>query len=168
MGRRDGAVGSAKLAERLAMLSQTELFTGAQGRFDDGVSDHGQRRAVGDFHRMTAKPAVADRRQVHAFVRDIPMQVEDPSWATLCGIADRLDELRGLPMSIVWGERDWCFDGVFRAAWEHRFPRASVQRIPDAGHYVFEDAPAAVLEAARTLLGSSPLGPSPRHVGARP
>ena len=64
MGRRDGAVGSAKLAERLAMLSQTELFTGAQGRFDDGVSDHGQRRAVGDFHRMTAKPAVADRRQV--------------------------------------------------------------------------------------------------------
>lgn len=101
----------------------------------------------------------ADRRQVHEFVRDIPMAVKHPSWSTLCGIADRLDELRGLPMSIVWGERDWCFDGVFRSAWEHRFPRAPVQRLAGAGHYVFEDAPEAVLQAARALLDESPRGP---------
>lgn len=97
----------------------------------------------------------ARRRQVHEFVRDIPMEVKHPSWSTLCGIADRLTELRGLPMSLVWGDRDWCFDPVFRAGWEHRFPNARVHAVEDAGHYVNEDAPEAVLDAARALLASS-------------
>lgn len=101
----------------------------------------------------------AERGQVHAFVRDIPMHQDHPSWATLCGIADHLQDLRGLPMSIVWGDRDWCFDPVFRAGWQQRFPAAQVTALPDAGHYVFEDAPAVVLAALRELLAASPRGP---------
>lgn len=108
----------------------------------------------------------AERRQVHEFVRDIPMAVEHPSWATLCGIADHLDDLRGLPLSIVWGERDWCFDATFRSGWQQRFPAAKVRMLKDAGHYVFEDAPGAVLEALRELLQMSLHGATkwtPRH-----
>ncbi len=98
----------------------------------------------------------AERGQVHAFVRDIPMHQDHPSWATLCQVADHLQDLRGLPMSIVWGDRDWCFDPVFRAGWQQRFPAARVTALADAGHYVFEDAPDAVLEALRRLLAESP------------
>lgn len=98
------------------------------------------------------------RRQVHAFVHDIPMKVEHPSWATLCQIADHLQDLRGLPMSLVWGDRDWCFDPVFRAAWEQRFPAATVHALPDAGHYVFEDAPEVVVAALRELVAAPLFG----------
>jgi pimeloyl-ACP methyl ester carboxylesterase len=94
----------------------------------------------------------AARRQVHAFVRDIPMRIEDPSWATLCEIADHLQDLRGLPMTLVWGDRDWCFDPGYRASWEHRFPAAKVHALADAGHYVFEDAPEVVSSALRELV----------------
>jgi len=104
----------------------------------------------------------ANRRQVHAFVQDIPMQVEHPSWSTLCQIADHLTDLRGLPMALVWGDRDWCFDDVFRAAWEHRFPTAKVHALADAGHYVFEDAPDVVASALRELTQASLFGVTER------
>jgi len=100
----------------------------------------------------------ATRRQVHTFVQDIPMQVAHPSWSTLCEIADHLQDLRGLPMTLVWGDRDWCFDPVFRASWEHRFPAAKVHALADAGHYVFEDAPEVVSGALRELVAAPLFG----------
>lgn len=104
----------------------------------------------------------AARRQVHTFVQDIPMRVEHPSWSTLCEIADHLQDLRGLPMTLVWGERDWCFDPVFRAAWEQRFPAAKVHKLGDAGHYVFEDAPEVVSSALRELVAAPLFGTGER------
>jgi pimeloyl-ACP methyl ester carboxylesterase len=104
----------------------------------------------------------AARRQVHTFVRDIPMQVSHPSWSTLCGIADHLQDLRGLPMTLVWGDRDWCFDPVFRAGWEHRFPAAKVHALADAGHFVFEDAPEVVARALQELAAAPLFGTGER------
>lgn len=93
-----------------------------------------------------------DRRQIDAFVRDIPMNERHPSWAELCRISDGLDGLRGLPMTIVWGDRDWCFDPLFRSVWEQRFPAAEVCALADAGHYLMEDAPDSVIDATRALV----------------
>ncbi|MEM9380932.1 MAG: alpha/beta fold hydrolase [Planctomycetota bacterium] len=93
----------------------------------------------------------ADREQIWRFVEDIPMHESHASWSTLSTIADHLASLRGLPMEIVWGMRDWCFTPLFLAGWEQRFPDANVARLDDVGHYVMEDAPEAVVEAIRAV-----------------
>ncbi|MEL6712388.1 MAG: alpha/beta fold hydrolase [Planctomycetota bacterium] len=97
----------------------------------------------------------ARREQVWRFVEDIPMRPEHPSWNDLVGIADRLESLRGLPMEIVWGMRDWCFSPSFLAKWRERFPGAAVTELPGAGHYVMEDAPESVALATRRVLGAA-------------
>jgi haloalkane dehalogenase len=80
------------------------------------------------------------RAALHAFVRDIPLRSGDPSWAELAAIERSLESFADRPVLLLWGERDWCFTGAFRAEWQRRFPRARVLRFEDAGHYVFEDA----------------------------
>lgn len=117
--------------------------------------------AVSRHDRMT--PAVragylqpydswAHRIAVHRFVQDIPLSPTHPSYATLVGIEDRLSRLQSHPMLLIWGEQDWCFTTEFLAEWEERFPDAQVMRIPDAGHYVFEDAHEQMLPRIRQFL----------------
>lgn len=80
------------------------------------------------------------------FVQDIPLHPSHPSYATLEHIDQGLSRLADRPMLLVWGERDFCFTSKFRAEWQRRFPQAS--HVPlDAGHYVLEDEPDAVLSA---------------------
>ncbi|MEM9801557.1 MAG: alpha/beta fold hydrolase [Planctomycetota bacterium] len=103
----------------------------------------------GEVKRALLAPYASprDREQVWRFVADIPMSDSHPSWKTLCGIADGLESLRGLPMELVWGMHDWCFRPEFLARWQQYFPDAGVRRLDDAGHYVCEDAPAALIDA---------------------
>jgi haloalkane dehalogenase len=86
------------------------------------------------------------------FVQDIPLEPGHPSWSTLLEIEEALPSFRDRPMLIVWGERDWCFTPSFRDEWQRRFPEAEVHRLPDAGHYVVEDAADRVLELVRAFL----------------
>lgn len=80
------------------------------------------------------------------FVQDIPMKPSHPSYPTLAHIDQGLTGLVDRPMLLVWGERDFCFTSAFRAEWQRRFPGA--RHVPlDAGHYVLEDEPDAVLSA---------------------
>lgn len=81
------------------------------------------------------------RIATHRFVLDIPMSPDHPSWNTLVAIEDGLPALRGKPMRLVWGERDWCFSPWFRKEFERRFPEARSFPLADVGHYVMEDAP---------------------------
>jgi haloalkane dehalogenase len=76
----------------------------------------------------------------------------DRSWNELVATAEGLELFADRPVAICWGERDWCFDAQFRAEWERRFPRAAVTRCEDAGHWVFEEAPAEVERALADLL----------------
>lgn len=107
----------------------------------------------------------ANREQVWRFVKDIPMRPAHPSWAKLCEISDGLESLRGLPMEIVWGMQDWCFSPEFKSTWEQRFPEAHVTELADAGHYVNEDAPEAVIAAIRRVRAVD--GHAPALEGAR-
>lgn len=72
------------------------------------------------------------------FVRDIPMNKEHPSFSTLQEIEEKLVTLK-CPKLILWGEKDFCFNGHFLKRWEGLYPQAKVVRFPKAGHYVFED-----------------------------
>lgn len=86
------------------------------------------------------------------FVQDIPMHSRIPSWPVIVEIEQRLPTLRGKPMLVCWGGRDFCFDDTFLAGWRERFPEAEVHRFADAGHYVLEDAGPEVIERVRAFI----------------
>jgi len=76
----------------------------------------------------------------HRFVLDIPMKPSHPTWDVIEAIDAGLTQLEDKPMAIAWGMKDWCFSPVFLEGWKQRFPKAEVLEIPDAGHYMWEDA----------------------------
>jgi haloalkane dehalogenase len=51
----------------------------------------------------------ANRRAVYGFVRDIPSGPRHPTWHMLSDIERGLPSFAGMPISLVWGMRDWCF-----------------------------------------------------------
>ncbi|PKL95055.1 MAG: alpha/beta hydrolase [Gammaproteobacteria bacterium HGW-Gammaproteobacteria-8] len=74
------------------------------------------------------------------FVQDIPLQPSDPAWAVLEQTESRLETLRGKPVLIGWGSKDFVFDDRVLARWREIFPEAELEYLKQAGHYVLEDA----------------------------
>lgn len=72
------------------------------------------------------------------FVRDIPMDDTHPSFSTLHSIEEKLPTLK-CPKLILWGEKDFCFNGHFLKRWQELYPKAQVVTYPKGGHYIFED-----------------------------
>ncbi len=93
-----------------------------------------------------------DRIAVLRFVQDIPLSPSHPSYATLQAIEESLPKFEKRPMLFVWGERDWCFTTEFLDEFERRFPQAETLRLPEAGHYVFEDAHEAIIPRVEQFL----------------
>jgi haloalkane dehalogenase len=73
------------------------------------------------------------------FVQDIPLHPGDPSHGLIEFIDRNLFRLKGIPMLILWGERDFVFDPDYLQQWRIRFPEAQYHRFKDAGHYLLED-----------------------------
>ena len=95
----------------------------------------------------------AHRIAVHEFVQDIPLGPAHRSYATLTEVEKSLEQFRDYPVQLIWGMKDWCFTPAdFLSEFRRRFPAAHTLEIPDAGHYVFEDAPEAVLQQSRRFL----------------
>jgi haloalkane dehalogenase len=86
----------------------------------------------------------ANRVAIHAFVKDIPMSADHPSWPTLTEVEAKLVLLKEKPMLILWGGRDFCFNDWFYHEWLRRFPRARRHYFARAGHYLLEDAGAEI------------------------
>lgn len=109
------------------------------------------------------------RRAVYEFVADIPTGPTSPTWRTLEGIESQLPELAGLPIRLVWGEKDWCFDtrclDRFCELWRDAAD-LSVRRVADAGHWMTEDAPGVCEEELRALLAAEPQRDRSRELGA--
>ena len=82
-----------------------------------------------------------NRIAILRFVQDIPLEATHPSRPLLDQIEKKLSCLQQHPMLIIWGGQDFCFtERDFLPEWRRRFPAARVQIIPEAGHYVVEDA----------------------------
>jgi haloalkane dehalogenase len=62
-----------------------------------------------------------------------------------------LESFRG-PMLIIWGMKDPFFGPPLLAEWRKRFPEAPVLEIPDAGHFLQEDAPEIIVPRIRSFL----------------
>ena len=64
--------------------------------------------------------------------------------------------LRDKPAALVFGKKDFALGSDATVArWRKEFPKASVVEIPDAGHFIQEDNPAACVAAIREILSSS-------------
>lgn len=64
-----------------------------------------------------------------------------------------LDRLRGKPAEMVWAMKDPAFGNEKTIArWQSHFPGAPVDRVPDAGHFIQEDAPERVAAAIRRVV----------------
>lgn len=100
----------------------------------------------------------ADRIATLRFVQDIPLVPSDRSYAVVKEVEDGLGRFAKTPLMLLWGEKDFVFDGRFLEEWQRRFPRAEVHRFPDAGHYVFEDAGREITGLVRRFLQAHPLG----------
>jgi haloalkane dehalogenase len=53
--------------------------------------------------------------------------------------------------------KDWCFSPHFLRRFQQLFPQAETLELPDAGHYLFEDAPENMLSRLRSFLQAHPL-----------
>ncbi|MEO0650468.1 MAG: alpha/beta fold hydrolase [Planctomycetota bacterium] len=102
----------------------------------------------------------SQRVAIDAFVLDIPMRPGHPSYDELVRIEEALPSLAHKPTALVWGERDWCFTTAFRDRYREFFPQAESVGLPDAGHWVLEDASDEVLDAIAGFLERHPL-PAP-------
>jgi haloalkane dehalogenase len=99
--------------------------------------------AVFDAYKK-AQPSPEARRGVAVFPRQI--RAARPLLERLAKTAPRA--LGDKPLELVWGMKDPAFgrDQVIEH-WQHDFPRARVTRLPNANHYIQEDAPEAVAAA---------------------
>jgi haloalkane dehalogenase len=90
-------------------------------------------------------PDYWSRAGMLAFQREIPLTEHDRSSALMGSIHERLETLT-VPVRLIWAMRDRVFQPVFLEQWLEIYPNAEVIRIPQAGHFVLEDDPDAVVE----------------------
>jgi haloalkane dehalogenase len=93
-----------------------------------------------------------NRIAILRFVQDIPLRKGDRCYDLVSEVQDGLARFPDVPMLICWGERDFVFDHHFLDEWMRRFPKAEVHRLPDAGHYVLEDAIEQIVPLVRDFL----------------
>lgn len=97
-------------------------------------------------------PTWSSRRAHLASVRQVPMTSRSPTWKLLQEI-DR--ELTGwlVPTQLIWGMRDPVFVPWFLREFERRLPNhAPSLQIPNAGHFLQDDAPEPIIERTREFL----------------
>lgn len=93
-----------------------------------------------------------NRIATHRFVQDIPRGQADPTWQRLEAIEAGLSQFADLPISMVWGMKDWCFRPECLERFERVWPNAESHRLADVGHYVVLEAQQQVNSLVREFL----------------
>lgn len=93
-------------------------------------------------------PTPESRIGTWVFPREIRM---NDAW--LAETERGLPRLGGKPVEMVWAMKDPAFGTEkFIARWQSYFPGAAVDRVPDANHFIQEDAPERVAAAVRRIV----------------
>jgi len=92
-----------------------------------------------------------NRKSVADFIRDIPLSTEDKSYELIDALERFLPEV-DVPVQILWGEKDFCFDTKYLTLMKQFFPNAEVFSWKDAGHLILEDIPLQVCAKLETFL----------------
>ncbi|MHB8970035.1 MAG: alpha/beta fold hydrolase [Pirellulaceae bacterium] len=94
------------------------------------------------------------RIAVDRFVQDIPATPQHPTWRTLAHIEQALEVFSTRPCQLIWGMQDWCFRPSCLDRFLQIFPSAEAHRLPDASHYVVEDAYEQIIPRMAHFLAS--------------
>ncbi|MBQ7650564.1 MAG: alpha/beta fold hydrolase [Victivallales bacterium] len=81
-----------------------------------------------------------DRIATQRFVQDLPLTPQDKSYTTFADIEAKLPLFKDIPVSLIWGEQDFCIHTGFMKRWQQIYPNAETHLFHDAGHYLLEDA----------------------------
>ena len=104
------------------------------------------------YHRDRLTPAVLNayrapfptpqsRLALLCWSRDIPVTETDPSYPEMKRIEEHLSLFAELPILLVWGVQDPVLSPRVLSWWQTRYPHAATREIPDASHFLQEDAP---------------------------
>ncbi|PIQ99080.1 MAG: alpha/beta hydrolase [Nitrospinae bacterium CG11_big_fil_rev_8_21_14_0_20_45_15] len=91
------------------------------------------------------------------FVQDIPMSASVPSYSVVQNIQSKLHLFKDHPIQIIWGKQDFCFNDHFLNKWKSYYPKANVDVMEEAGHYVVEDAHEQIVPLLKEFLSTNPL-----------
>ena len=128
-----------------AFLWLSFLFATRQWRRFDRQVRQGYLAPYDDWNHRVA---------IQRFVEDIPLEADHPTRPLLAEIEANLPGLAEHPMLILWGAGDFCFTArYFLTRWRELFPRAQVELLAGAGHYVVEDAWERLLPLMIPFLG---------------
>jgi pimeloyl-ACP methyl ester carboxylesterase len=108
-----------------------------------------KRRLTKAVHRQYLGPLSSRRDREGTYALACALRGSDPHYAALWSERAKLARLQ---MTIVWGERDPALRKEYLARWIEAFPDARVVRVPDAGHFVAEERPDAVVAAVREAV----------------
>jgi haloalkane dehalogenase len=101
-------------------------------------------------HYRAVQPSPEARVGVAVFPRQI--RAAGPWLAEL--VRDVPQTLAGKPTTLVWAMRDPAFGSKkVISRWRSDFPGAKLRTLPDAGHFVQEDAPDEIASAVRSEFG---------------
>lgn len=96
-----------------------------------------------------------NRHAIYEFVRDIPASNKHPTWKYLLELENALPSIAQLPIKLIWGMRDWCFQPACLDRFVDHWPNADVTRLPDAGHWVTEEAKSEVQQLVSDFLSQT-------------
>jgi haloalkane dehalogenase len=112
---------------------------------------------------LAPNPTAASRTGVLVFLQEIPTGPSDPISHLRGELEDGLERhFRDKPVGIAWGMKDAAFTPAYLELWLGTFPHAVVTRVPDAGHFVQEDAYERVVPALLDHLRNARSAPAPR------
>jgi pimeloyl-ACP methyl ester carboxylesterase len=89
-------------------------------------------------------------------IQDVPLRSDQPSYATMKAIQEKLGTLN-VPTCIIWGEDDHVFppDTVL-PFWQGIYPHSEAHMVPRAGHFLQEDAPEEICEIIKDFMKRNP------------
>lgn len=102
----------------------------------------------------------AHRLAVYRFIQDIPLRSSDPGYDIVSETQAGLEHFQDTPTLLLWGLRDFVFDGDYLKEWERRMPHAQTHRYEAAGHYVLEDARDDVRALVESFVSEAPVAES--------
>ncbi|MDB4671625.1 alpha/beta fold hydrolase [bacterium] len=118
-----------------------------------GVADSQSLDAVARQGLLAPYDSWANRVAVHNFVLDIPLKTSHPSYSGLQLLETALPQLAEIPVKMIWGMKDWVFNGDVLDEMIRRIPHAEVNRLENVGHYVMEEGREQVVELVQDFVG---------------
>lgn len=128
--------------------------------FVAGYTGCQQRKISSEIRRAYKAPYDSWKNRIATlrFVQDIPLDPGDRSYGLVEETSRRLDRFLATPVLICWGEKDFVFDQTFLEEWLSRFPQAEVNRFPEGGHNILEDASQEIIPLVSKFLANHPAG----------